>query len=254
MPVLAFFLTSLAAGADHWTAFGDFAEANLPGSPWTLGWADASGMRPYPIVEVNVYGADTWHRGDWDPNVARSGTGADLAGDGFVYPGSEWVHVHPGPAGERSVVRWSAPADGSWRVTACVQPLRTSYQPTTSHASVSVAGEEVLSADVVGFRGTVAATCVDVTRTLVAGDVIEVSVGDGGNGYLWDSTGVSATVSRVGSGPLDAECPPDADWLHHGEYVACVAHAAADAVDAGLLTRMEANSLVVAAARSAVGR
>ena len=38
---------------------------------------------------------------------------------------------------------------------------------------------------------------VDARVTVVAGDTIDFAVGDGGNGYLSDSTALGATVCRL---------------------------------------------------------
>ena len=48
-------------------------------------------------------------------------------------------------------------------------------------------------------------------------------------------------------------CPADADWPNHGQYVSCVAQAAHDAVDDGLLSAREAAALIREAAQSDVG-
>lgn len=49
-------------------------------------------------------------------------------------------------------------------------------------------------------------------------------------------------------------CPATEEYKNHGQYVSCVAHAAEDAVLAGLLTDEEADAIVSAAAQSAIGK
>jgi hypothetical protein len=52
----------------------------------------------------------------------------------------------------------------------------------------------------------------------------------------------------------EKNCPSDAEWRNHGQYVSCVSHEADDQVDIGLITRQEANAMVSSAARSDIGK
>jgi hypothetical protein len=50
------------------------------------------------------------------------------------------------------------------------------------------------------------------------------------------------------------DCACDDDWKNHGQYVRCVARAAGDLVDAGLITEAEKDDIVMDAAESDCGR
>ncbi|MFC1681011.1 thrombospondin type 3 repeat-containing protein [Pseudomonadota bacterium] len=69
-----------------------------------------------------------------------------------------------------------------------------------------------------------------------------------GLGELIDNNGCS------GSQRFDLNCPTDAEWRNHGQYVSCVSHEAADQVDIGLITESEKDVAVSAAAQSDVGK
>jgi len=49
-------------------------------------------------------------------------------------------------------------------------------------------------------------------------------------------------------------CPCDNNWKNHGKYVSCVAHAANDFVDAGLITQAQKSAIVSAAGQSNCGK
>jgi hypothetical protein len=52
----------------------------------------------------------------------------------------------------------------------------------------------------------------------------------------------------------EKNCPSDAEWRNHGQYVSCVSHEADEQVEIGLITRQEASGMVSSAARSDIGK
>lgn len=66
-----------------------------------------------------------------------------------------------------------------------------------------------------------------------------------------------AVIDETGcSGPqlIDQECPLDGAYRNHGEYVSCVAHAAEDVLELGLITEEEKDAIVSDAGHSDIGK
>lgn len=53
---------------------------------------------------------------------------------------------------------------------------------------------------------------------------------------------------------VEQQCPCDAEWENHGQYVTCVVHSANALRDAGLITNARRSALVTAAAHSSCGK
>jgi len=102
--------------------------------------------------------------------------------------------VHPGPNGERGVVKWTAPAAGTYTVAGRFQGIDTGA--TTSDVSITKNGTVLFSGNLNGY-GTQLPFSLSVT--VAAGDAIEFTVGVGANGtYNNDSTGLAATIVSQG--------------------------------------------------------
>jgi len=82
------------------------------------------------------------------------------------------------------------------------------------------------------------------------------SVVDAADQCLWTVPGdVVLPETEDAAGCSIAQlCPCDNEWKNHGKYVSCVAHAAEDFVDFGLMTEVEKGETVSAAAQSACGK
>jgi hypothetical protein len=52
----------------------------------------------------------------------------------------------------------------------------------------------------------------------------------------------------------EIDCACDDDWKNHGQYVKCVAQAAGDLVDAGIISEAEKDEIVADAAESDCGK
>jgi hypothetical protein len=72
--------------------------------------------------------------------------------------------------------------------------------------------------------------------------------------YAFASPGTLVGSATLVSAPLFAGCAPGAAWKSHGQYVRCVALLAGDLTATGDVTEDEADAIVSAAARSAVGK
>ncbi len=103
--------------------------------------------------------------------------------------GPQQILMHPGPNGERSVNRFVAPVGGSYSVAATFDTLDLQHGTTDVHVLVN--GTSL-------FDGIVSTSPVNVNLqsiVLETGDTIDFVVGDGGNGFLHDSTSLDATIA-----------------------------------------------------------
>jgi hypothetical protein len=104
------------------------------------------------------------------------------------------VAFHPGPQGQNSVLRFTAPASGNYQVQAVFWG-DDFVGPTTTDVHVLHNGLGLYTSDVYGF-GPSSDQSFTTTVSLAAGDTIDFTVGDGTDGNFYnDSTGVSAVIT-----------------------------------------------------------
>ncbi|MCL5098237.1 MAG: hypothetical protein M1608_12065, partial [Candidatus Omnitrophica bacterium] len=102
------------------------------------------------------------------------------------------IVVHPGPDGERSVLRWTAPKSGPIQITAVFEGRDS--EGTTTDASIYQNGRLLYVGDVEGY-GEASRVSFGTNVTVNAGDTIDFVVGYGSNHtYYRDSTQVDATI------------------------------------------------------------
>jgi RHS repeat-associated protein len=184
----------------------DFSEASNPSGAWTYGWMAAPGGTFVPGVNASYFGRPSWQRSTGPtaqyPLVSGNPTPVALVFSGSIIPPG-FTHLHPSGTGERAVVRWTAPAAGTYVFEGRFQGLST-LNPTTDVAIHAPATSL--------FAGTISNYAQQVpfslTRTVTAGATIDFSVGYGSNlNETNDSTGLLVSVRRE-----DAPSP-------HGPYV-----------------------------------
>lgn len=186
----------LASASTTYNAFVDFSGTTNP-SPdgiWQYGYSSGLGS------SFNLYLAQSFEcsltkwqiPGMIPPVVEKNETQSDIHCYGCIFPTSEFISLHPGPNGEYSVLRWTAPSAATWKITAIFKSLRSSVNTTTDvhllHNSVPVQSSYV--------DGTLTTPGVDLSTTLTldAGDFVDFAVGDGGNGMGFDTTGLKAII------------------------------------------------------------
>ena len=189
-----------------------------PNGPWSYGYrasavssdftpfTSAGVSAPWRAVTENVQG---WWLGSDDggnpspaaPFVLKNMGTAPVASTYHPYshqtlqPGAMYVH----PAGGDNayvVVRWTAPAPGTYLLETVFTGLDS--RGTTTDVHVGINGRAVFAADIRG--GLQAATNVQAYSTTVsvsAGDKIDFAVGPGGNGPVCDSTGFTAKINLL---------------------------------------------------------
>jgi hypothetical protein len=145
--------------------------AGLPASAAIQFWTTASA---YSVLVAKNIGTST---------VLFNGTANYLSGA---------VVIHPGPAGQVAISRWTAPSAGTYLVNATF--FRSDSGTTVVHLRRN--GVSIFSAVLSNSRQS---TNTSKAVGLSAGDTVDFVVGDGGNGYTFDSVLVTANISLLGS-------------------------------------------------------
>lgn len=150
-----------------------------------------------------------------DPNVS-----CNLGSNTYRMAGIEWVpgrlSCHPGPKGEFSVIRFTAPKAGDYRVQA--RFLAIDRQTTTS-VHVLAADRSVFAG---GLRldGAEPEARYEGTLALQAGATVDFAVGYGNGSYICDSTGLEVQIldpdGRLhdAARDFDPETNPSAAWSY----------------------------------------
>ena len=181
---------------DHrteWNAAADFDDTNNPNGAWCYGWTWEEGLpfQPYRCrgQVASLQGTIPRLRSsNWrDPSALVHRLDEPFMYHQFMIP-PHTLLLHPGQLGQKSVARWTCPNHGRFRVR--VRFFRISPHATTD-VSISVAGE-------VAFTGRIAPDAPDVphafTVELQKGEVLDATVGTGGDGYFHDSTGLDFSI------------------------------------------------------------
>lgn len=211
---------SLAAHSSTWSLADNFSYSRNPDGQWSYGWSETLGgkFKIDTIFEATLYNtaggsATGWRgdaylsEGDYYPLVMRysgdagkdvsvlDGYAANGAGSGEVVirQRSGGIVMHPAP-NAYAVARWTAPVAGTYFISAA-------FYDAGGHATtdVHVARNDVLlfNGKVNGAGSTQAWNSADKGIALAAGDTIDAIVGNGGNGYASDSTGVDLVIRNT---------------------------------------------------------
>ncbi len=205
-PVFQLFLILLVLAAagyatDTWDATKDFAAFN-PNGAWSYGYGSTgSSFTPYSLFDPNCEGGIAcWYAGLYQdiPVVGFNQTGHYIDWQTVVFP-PDSLSVHP-YAGEDTIVRWTAPADGTYNIAGFFDILDThptgiiglAYKNSTQLYSGELLGPPAQFPDKVGGREDFSFSALN----LKAGDVISFGVNDD-NDFYYDTTGFNATITAV---------------------------------------------------------
>lgn len=192
-------LVAPPAGAATWDVAADWSAVANPFGAWTYGWAD-TWMPGYAFTTYdtadNVEGLERWRTAAGpDPCVAKNPLPFDISASwGHTYP-TEQCMFHPGPNGEHSTYRWTAPADGIYDIDMTVSNL------VNAPNSASTQCYAVVNSSLMILGATVDAdnSSTDLkTRQLAlsAGDTIDFMVNPcGSHGH--DSTGLALSITEA---------------------------------------------------------
>jgi hypothetical protein len=179
-----------------------------PNGVWSYGWT--ASLSNFNLDLFNwSFGSGTsvaqgWARqdptqvADANPSVLylMNGSGP-LFGYSTISAPSNSVNLHPGPAGELAVVRWTAPTAGQYQITGEFRGNDTgggNNAGTTTDVHVLHNAAQLTNDSISGFGNTQGFSH---TVFLAAGDSVDFAVGTGGNGFFNDSTGLKAIISAV---------------------------------------------------------
>ena len=178
----------------------DFSVVNNPNGTWSYGWSASRGADFNLITQAGrdetPYGTNV---GWLPPNFAAAWlTPAYAETDyapswGFIPKGT--VNIHPGPSGQNSVIRWTAPLAGTVRIDGWF--TGNCNWPTSTDVAILHDNAEI-------FTGLINSYQVPLNfsfaRQVAAGDTIDFTVGYGTNrDYYGDNTGVHAILQLSGS-------------------------------------------------------
>lgn len=125
-----------------------------------------------------------------DPSVAFNTSDADITMAGIRWePGR--LSFHPGPNGEFSVVRWTAPADGEYALKA---GFRAIDQQTTTDVHILYNGQPLFDG-FVRLEGSGPFVLHEQSLSVAQGDTLDFVVGWGNGAHICDSTGLEVSIT-----------------------------------------------------------
>lgn len=110
----------------------------------------------------------------------------------FIHPGQ--TVLGSGDPVRRAVVRWTAPMSGTFQLTGSLQ-----RQNTGATADLKIIKNAATAGESVVYSASNTATyqiSYNVSVTVAAGDRLDFSVGDGGNGYNGDGSSIVINISQ----------------------------------------------------------
>jgi hypothetical protein len=182
-----------------------------PDGAWSYGWSSSLGSafsrytQFFPATSAsNGYPLDAWTSGSQaflqDPGgslpAAFFNASATVVQLSTLTAQAGQFLLHPGPVGQYSITRWTAASAGAYEVQATFQGIDSG--PTTTDANVQHNGQNVAPAGYINVNGGGNSASFAVRIVAAAGDTIDFALGDGGNGYISDSTALEATVCPTG--------------------------------------------------------
>ena len=185
-----------------YNAVEDFAATLNPSGAWSYGYLASGGttFTKYTEHDNPVAGIDRWSpAGATEPMVARNNTGQPITWSTIVHP-PDVLNVHPGPSGEKSVVRWTAPSAGTVKIEGRFEGIdnggtTTDGDGTTTDVAVvknSNTATPLFSADVNGFEDKAPFS---ETTSVTAGATINFVVDYDNAAHVNDSTGLSVMIT-----------------------------------------------------------
>jgi len=186
------FLTA-ARSADVYDPAADFSFVDNPAGPWTYGYTTVldGSMTRYEFSGVNN-GLLTWAlNNSLTPGVFMNPDDVDKNLFSTVFRARQ-INLHPGPAGEYSVVRFTAQTSGIYELVSSFN-MRSSAGTAFTSNDVLLNGSSFFKSAVLGFNAQA-----DFSQTILmsAGDKLDFIVGPNGS-YTGDTTELRVTLVPV---------------------------------------------------------
>jgi hypothetical protein len=190
-------LSSAVAHATSFDPAADFSLAGNPNGPWSYGYSQSLGGPLIPHAGSGDFSGLQFWNTDFSiglPWVARNSTATPMnwAGTTTFAPGA--LSLHPGPNGQVALLRFTVPATGQYSLSGAFYG-QDYVGPTTTDVHLLLNGVSIFDGVVTDFGTGVP---FNTSLTLAGGSFLDFAVGFGGNQtYLYDSTGLSATITAV---------------------------------------------------------
>jgi len=193
--------TSLVCQAQMtYDAAREFSLTDNPTVVWSYGYSGSFGtFTTFPGQSDQSSALPFWRP---DPNstvptVGKNTSGQILEASGNIFQIDQMV-FHPGDSvhNQYAMVRFTAPKTGAYTLTARFSGVYALDAGTTSDVHVLVNGMSFFDGAVQGYGSEVSFTPPS-SVTLRDGDTVDFVVGNGGNGYWGDFTGLAATVNFI---------------------------------------------------------
>jgi hypothetical protein len=204
--IILFLLMTQAASAQapqwktaDYDAARDFSIQSNPNGVWSYGWESSLGsaLDLYTVTDTtSVQGMSFWSAYlNSLPYVAHNDTDKQNCWQTVCIPPS-YLQLHPGPIGELSVLRWTAPSSGTFQMQIEFVGLDWAG-PTSTYVHVLLNSKRsLLKAPITSYQ-----LPLSFPRALLlsAGDTLDFIVDWGKDGnYNSDSTGAEVKISKLG--------------------------------------------------------
>jgi hypothetical protein len=177
----------------------EFSIASNPSGQWSYGYkTSVTGAltRHVSMALDTPIGVDRWYTTGQVLGVSRNKSGYPVAGNTYVFP-TDQIHMHPTGPNIFSIVRWTVPSSGQYRIEGVFCGLDEIVYSADTDVRVLLNSSTEL-APVVVLRGIGTQSPFAITRTLTVGDIIDFAVGLGPSGFQSnDSVGLTATMTRI---------------------------------------------------------
>jgi hypothetical protein len=174
----------------------DWSPTDNPNGVWTYGWSHSLGTTFNLSSELGGHSGITGHTADiagtGAPVVSHNDTGGTVRIGTVVWP-PDGIILHPGPGGEVSILRFTAPSDGTFAVSSSFTSQDVAGATTDVHVlhnGASVFDGNISSEKFAKFSESFVGA---------AGDTIDIAVGFGNGSFSNDSTGLDATITMTPS-------------------------------------------------------
>lgn len=178
-----------------YNASSEFSLASSTNGVWTYGYSTTLGGPLIPYDQMMAFGSIQRHLhniGSATPSITYNPTSNPIAVSSALYA-AQTIVLHPGPNNEYSILRFTAPADGTYNFQGFF--YGTDSIGTTTNVAIQENATSFFTGNINGY-GIGTALGFGEEKILQSGDAIDFVVGYGSNGsYLYDSTALSLNVS-----------------------------------------------------------
>ena len=197
-------ISARPAAAQHlYDASADFSATSNPdpldGGVWSYG-QEATLGGPFALYTTTTGSAGSvpgWTNNGL-PQLSDNQSGSvfsDPRNGGTITIQPNQLDLHPGPSGEYSILRFTAPTTSMYSFSGSFNGADS--HPTTTDVHVLLNGLSIADGGINVNGGGNTASLASSSLALTKGQTLDFAVGFGGNGYGFDSTGLYAKVTNL---------------------------------------------------------